>query len=167
LTEEFRSSRVRPTVEQIKEILQQNSVPWLEMAEQGNFIKSFSGEAEADDLLASHNLLAASRQSVHTRDLDNTVSMPAGISRDFLASMQSSQQNVISTREYVPPMRVSVNSFMLPTVFLFAPIFIFFPIRTVTGIYNVTQIKHDLKAGGAMTNLSLQLDMSVFNLMAT
>jgi hypothetical protein len=159
-------NRVRPSRDDIKRILEENSIPWLEMAEEGNFIRSFTGEAEADDLLASHNLLASARQSVSMRDMDNSIAWPTGISRDFLAATQTSQQTVISTRQYVPPIRVSVSSFVLPTAYLFCPVFIFFPIRMFSGIYLVTQVKHDLKNGSAATNLSLQLNLSVFNLMA-
>lgn len=165
LTTSSANSRTIPR-EQVKEVLDQNGIPWIELGEEGNFIKTISAQSEADDLLFSHNLLQANRQSVTLRDMDESISWPAGISRDFMASTQMNAQTRIRTVQYVPPVRVSVSSFVLPTAYLFAPIFVFFPVRTFSGIYLISQLRHDIKGNQALTNIDLTLNLSVYNLMA-
>lgn len=155
-----------PTRNDVKEILSQNGIAWIEMGEEGNFIKSISAASEADDMLASHNMMMGNRVSTTIHDMDQSPEWPTGISRDFLASTNMNPQSVIRNVQYVPPVRVSVSSFVLPTAYLFAPIFVFFPIRTFSGIYLVTEVRHDIKNGAALTNLNLQLNLSVYNLMA-
>lgn len=153
--------------EEIKSILEENGIPWIELGEEGNFIKTISAASEADDLLFSHNLLQSSRQSMTLRDMDESVSWPAGISRDFMASTQMSPQSAIRVNEYYPPIKVSVSSYCTVTAYLFAPIFIFFPVRMFSGIYRISSLRHDVKTAGAVTNMELIRDFGINTTLAS
>jgi hypothetical protein len=154
-----------PTTAEIKKMLEQNKIPWFEMGEEGAIIKSFNGSTQSDDMLASHNMIMANRQQRTVRDFDAAVSWPVGISREFAASTHMTPQQVIRSVNYVAPIRVSVQSLILPTAYFAGPIFVFFPIRTFSGIYQIQQIRHDIK-GSPLTNLNLQINLSVFNQIA-
>jgi hypothetical protein len=158
--------RQRPTNREIKDLLERNSIPWIEMGEEGNFIKSASAASQSDDALASNAMVLANRGSHNLRDMDQSVSYPAGISREFMASSQMTPQNIIRAVQYVPPITVSVSSYVLATAYFMAPIFVFFPISTFTGLYLVNSLRHDIKSGGATTNLELRQNLSLYNFMA-
>lgn len=153
--------------EEIKAILRENGIPWIELGEEGNFIKTISATSEADDLLFSHNLLQSSRQSMTLRDMDESVSWPAGISRDFMASTQMNPQSAIRVNEYYPPIKVAISSHVVVTAYLFAPIFIFFPVRMFSGIYRISNLRHDIKMAGAVTNMDLIRDFGVNSRLAS
>lgn len=155
-----------PTKDEVIRMLEQNKIPYIEMGEEGSFIKQFSGETQSDDLLASHNMIMANRSSRTVREFDNAISWPAGISREFAASTHMTPQQIIRSVSYVAPIRVSVQSFVLPTAYFAGPIFIFFPVRTFSGIYLIHEIRHDIKQQGALTNMSLQINLSVYNQIA-
>lgn len=155
-----------PSKEQVKRILKENGIPWIEMGEENAFIKQFSADTISDDLLASHNMVSTSRQQRTIRDMDATEHWPAGISREFVASTQMIPQQIIRRNSYVAPIRVSVTSMVLPTAYYMAPIFVFFPVRTFSGVYIVSEVRHDIKAQGAITNLNLIINISVYNQIA-
>ena len=152
-----------PTREDVIELLKTHEIPWLEMGEEGSFIKSFGAETASDDMLASHNLTMLNRRAFSTRDQDASVVIPAGVSREFLANSQGVPQRVIRSNHYVDPVRVTLQSLILPTSYIFGPVFIFFPVRIFSGIYFPTEVRHEVNQNGAHTNLSLQINLSVFN----
>lgn len=155
-----------PSKADIKEILVQQKIPWIEMAEEGSFIKSFSAETASDDLLGSHNMVLGNRSQQTARDFDGARDVPAGISRDWFGGTQGTARQGIRNVSYVAPIRVSVQSFVLPTAYYLGPIFVFFPIRTFSGIYFIQEVRHDIKNQGSVTNLNLQINLSVYNQIA-
>lgn len=152
-----------PTKDEIIRILRENDIPWIEMGEEGSFIKQFTADTVSDDRLASVMMASTFRQQRTIRDMDASDAWPAGISREFLGSAHMTPQKIIRRVSYVAPIKVSVISTVLPTAYFMAPIFVFFPVRTFNGIYIVDELRHDIKAQGAITNLNLRLNISVYN----
>lgn len=157
------SSENPPTRDQVKEMLENNGIPWVEMGGENSILKEINARTQTDDILAAHNIIAGNRSSSNVRDMDASVDIPAGISRDFFSSAQMRPQNIIRSAQYVAPIQVSVVSMVLPTANYMGPIFIFSPIRTHSGIYLISQIRHDIKQQGASSNFNLIINTSLYN----
>lgn len=152
-----------PSREETKLALRENGIPWLEKNEEGSFVSSFTAETMSDDLLATSNYISAGREQRTVRDLDASSAVPAGISREFIEGSQGSSQSTIRQNSRVMPVKVSVQTKILPTAYFMAPIVIFFPVRTFSGVYLISQISHEIKSSGAITNMNLIINNSVYN----
>lgn len=153
-----------PTRDEVKQMLEENGIPWIEMGSSSSILKEINARTHSDDLLAAHNMIAGNRNSSHVRDMDASMDLPAGISRDFVGSSQMNPQNIIRSVQYVAPIQVSVTSMVLPTAYYMGPIFLFSPIRIFSGIYLISQIRHDIKSsGGASSNFNLIINTSLYN----
>lgn len=152
-----------PTEDELKTMLAENDIPWIEMGEQGSFIKQLSAQTTADDLISSNAMLMAYRNSSTVRNMDASVTIPTGLSREFFASSQNDSQNVIRATQYVPPMTINLQAFVLVTAYYLGPIFLFAPIRNFSGIYLMQEVRHDVKKEGCISNINLRVNTSRYN----
>jgi hypothetical protein len=133
LVEGANSNRPLTKAETI-ERLEQLEIPWMEIGEGGgrrtggaSIIKSISARTIADDLLLTSNMIAANQRMVGTRDIDGSVRIPPGISREFLAGAQLDPQNVIRSTTLIMPIQVEVTTLFIASAMIFSPIYLFLP----------------------------------------
>jgi hypothetical protein len=152
---------VRPSDLQIKRLLDDHGIPWVQMGDEFAHIKQFNAETTTNDAMFAHYVQSAHRQSVSLRDIDGTPEIPSGVSPEFFNSFNQTPQQRISNLQYVPNLQLSVQSILMLTSYYAAPVYVFFPIPRFSSIYIVEGVRHDIKNQGmSLTNLNLRVDVS-------
>lgn len=153
--------------DRIKEKLAELRIPYLEMGENGSIIKQASARTTSDDLLFTHNAIQANRNSITVREADGSQTLPAGISREFIAGQQTDPQNVIRATQIIMPVEVTLTTYIMTSAFLFTPIYVFFPTRMFETIYMPYIIDHEIRDGLLQTRMTLQPNFTPRNRTST
>lgn len=151
----------RASDSEIKRLLEEHGIPWVQMGDEFAFLKQFDAETLTNDQMFAHYVQSAHRQSVSQRDIDGNPDIPSGISSQFFNSFNQTPQQRISNLQYVPALQLSVQSLLMLTAYYMGPIYVFFPIPRFSSLYIMQGVRHDIKSQGmSLTNLNLIVDVS-------
>lgn len=150
--------------EEIIEKLEELNIPWIEIGEENSIIKTLGATTQADDLIQAHNIILANQQAITPREMDGSLAVRQGISREFMGGAQVDPQSVIRSTSLLMPLEVSLTTNMIiPTAILFSPIYIFFPIRQFSAAYLPYVLDHEVRDGMTMSRFVLQINVTRSN----
>ena len=151
-----------PIKEDVIQILNENSVPFVEQGSSNTLIRTMSADTQSDDTIMSHNIIQANTRALSQRDLDGSsqVEVPSGITRELITGVQLNPADIIRQATLIMPLRVTVDHYIAPRAVLFNPLYIFFPMKQFTGIYTIYEMAHEVQNGRVSTKFTCMIQIT-------